>query len=178
MTRASSGDSAANSSGSSDLSGASVLVAGAGLAGLTAAYDLAAMGAKVTVIEARDRLGGRVWTIRDGFADRQHAEAGGDMIDESQHEIRQLADALGLKLAQNSARRFRIRAPRNAIVYRRGEPAATGQARRRARLGSAGEAARRARRALSAGRAAVGLADHRRPGPALGGPMARRRARR
>jgi monoamine oxidase len=77
-----------------------VLVAGAGLAGLTAAYDLAAMGAAVTVIEARDRLGGRVWTIRDGFADRQHAEAGGDMIDESQHEIRQLADALGLKLSR------------------------------------------------------------------------------
>ena len=77
-----------------------MLVAGAGLAGLTAAYDLAAMGAAVTVIEARDRLGGRVWTIRDGFADRQHAEAGGDMIDESQHEIRQLADTLGLKLTR------------------------------------------------------------------------------
>jgi monoamine oxidase len=100
MTRASSGDSRAKASGASDLSGASVLVAGAGLAGLTAAYDLAAMGAAVTVIEARERLGGRVWTIRDGFADRQHAEAGGDMIDESQHEIRQLADALGLKLAR------------------------------------------------------------------------------
>ncbi len=77
-----------------------MLVAGAGLAGLTAAYDLAAMGAAVTVIEARERLGGRVWTIRDGFADRQHAEAGGDMIDQSQHEIRNLADTLGLKLAR------------------------------------------------------------------------------
>jgi monoamine oxidase len=77
-----------------------VLIAGAGLAGLTAAYDLAAMGAAVTVIEARDRVGGRVWTIRDGFAERQHAEAGGDMIDESQHEIRQLADELGLTLAR------------------------------------------------------------------------------
>ena len=77
-----------------------MLVVGAGLAGLTAAYDLAGMGAAVTVIEARERLGGRVWTIRDGFADRQHAEAGGDMIDESQHEIRQLADTLGLKLGR------------------------------------------------------------------------------
>jgi monoamine oxidase len=97
MTRASSSDSPSRSL---DLAGASVLVAGAGLAGLTAAYDLAAMGAAVTVIEARDRLGGRVWTIRDGFADHQHAEAGGDMIDESQLEIRQLVDALGLKLAR------------------------------------------------------------------------------
>ena len=85
MTAASSSDSAAKPSA---LSGVSVLVAGAGLAGLTAAYDLAAMGAAVTVVEARDRVGGRVWTIRDGFADRQHAEAGGDMIDDSQDEIR------------------------------------------------------------------------------------------
>jgi monoamine oxidase len=75
-------------------------VAGAGLAGLTAAFDLAAMGATVTVVEARDRVGGRVWTIRDGFTDRQHAEAGGDMIDEEQTEIRDLAASLGLKLTR------------------------------------------------------------------------------
>ena len=80
------------------LAGATVLVAGAGLAGLAAARDLTALGAAVTVIDARDRVGGRVWTIRDGFANRQHAEAGGDMIDEEQHEIRQLAMSLGLKL--------------------------------------------------------------------------------
>src|SRR5438552_9699477 len=80
------------------LNGASVLVAGAGLAGLAAAHDLAAMGAAVTVIDARDRVGGRVWTIREGFADGQHAEAGGDMIDEEQHEIRALAQEVGLTL--------------------------------------------------------------------------------
>jgi monoamine oxidase len=85
---------------SRDLAGTSVLVAGAGLAGLSAAYDLMAMGADVTVIDARDRVGGRVWTIRDGFANRQHAEAGGDMIDEAQHEIRQLAASLGVKLTR------------------------------------------------------------------------------
>jgi monoamine oxidase len=80
------------------LRGVSVLVAGAGLAGLAAARDLVAHGADVTVVEARDRVGGRVWTIRDGFADQQHAEAGGDMIDEAQTEIRGLATELGLKL--------------------------------------------------------------------------------
>jgi len=84
----------------SSLSGVSVLVAGAGLAGLTAARDLVAMGASVTVVEARDRVGGRVWTIREGFADGQHAEAGGDMIDESQREIRSLAEAHGLALTR------------------------------------------------------------------------------
>jgi monoamine oxidase len=80
------------------LRGASVLVAGAGLAGLAAAHDLIAMGADVTVIDARDRVGGRVWTMRDGFAEKQHAEAGGDLIDGEQHEIRRLAEELGLRL--------------------------------------------------------------------------------
>jgi monoamine oxidase len=82
------------------LAGVSVLVAGAGLAGLTAARDLVRMGADVTVVEARNRVGGRVWTIRDGFADAQHAEAGADLIEESQHEIRRLAEELGLKLTR------------------------------------------------------------------------------
>jgi monoamine oxidase len=84
----------------SDLGGVTVLVAGAGLAGLAAARDLSALGATVTVIDARDRVGGRVLTARDGFAESQHAEAGGDMIDESQREIRRLAEDLGLKLTR------------------------------------------------------------------------------
>jgi monoamine oxidase len=83
-----------------DLSGVSVLVAGAGLAGLAAAYDLRARGATVVVIESRDRVGGRVWTIRDGFAEQQHAEAGGDMIDEEQHAIRELAGEVGLSVTR------------------------------------------------------------------------------
>ncbi|TXH97176.1 MAG: FAD-dependent oxidoreductase [Pseudorhodobacter sp.] len=44
--------------------GKSVIVVGAGLAGLSAARDLVAAGAKVTVVEARDRIGGRIWTSR------------------------------------------------------------------------------------------------------------------
>jgi len=81
------------------LNGVAVVVAGAGLAGLAAARDLIAMGAQVTVVDARDRIGGRVLTVRDGFKERQHAEAGGDMIDGGQSEIRELAGELGLKLA-------------------------------------------------------------------------------
>ena len=78
------------------LNGTSVLVVGAGLAGLSAAVRLRKDGARVTVVEARDRVGGRVLTIRDGFAKGQHAEAGGDFIDHAQEDIRRLADQYGL----------------------------------------------------------------------------------
>jgi len=116
MTRASSGDSAAKRPVAADLAGASVLVAGAGLAGLTAACDLAAMGAAVTVIEARERLGGRVWTIRDGFVDRQHAEAGGDMIDEQHHEIHRLAKELRLSMVRILKGGFAYARPRPELT--------------------------------------------------------------
>src|SRR5574340_1744152 len=82
------------------LGGVTVLVAGAGLAGLAAAYDLQKRGATVTVIEARDRVGGRVWTLRNGFAEGQHGEGGGDLIDEGQRAIRDLAVELKLELAR------------------------------------------------------------------------------
>ena len=76
----------------------SVIVAGAGLAGLAAAEDLMNAGAQVTVVEVRDRVGGRVWTLRDGWFNGQHAEAGADLIDEDQEEMQRLAARLGLEL--------------------------------------------------------------------------------
>jgi len=78
----------------------SVVIAGAGLAGLTAARDLAAKGADVTVIEAQSRVGGRVLTRREPFLQRQHAEAGADLIDDEQKEIRKLVGQLGLQLVE------------------------------------------------------------------------------
>jgi monoamine oxidase len=44
---------------------AEVIVIGAGVAGLKAARDLAAEGRSVLVLEARDRIGGRIHTVRD-----------------------------------------------------------------------------------------------------------------
>jgi monoamine oxidase len=72
-----------------------VVVAGAGLAGLTAARYLERAGAEVTVVEARDRIGGRVHTIR-GFAYGQHAEAGADLIEAQQSLVLDAAAEFGL----------------------------------------------------------------------------------
>jgi monoamine oxidase len=46
--------------------GTKVLVLGAGIAGLVSAYELRKAGYQVQLIEARDRVGGRNWTIRNG----------------------------------------------------------------------------------------------------------------
>ena len=78
------------------LAGVKVVVVGAGLAGLTAARDLDSDGAEVTIVEARSRVGGRVHTLRDGFVQRQHVEAGADLIEGEQGAVLDLARALGL----------------------------------------------------------------------------------
>ena len=53
-----------------------VVVVGAGMAGLVAAHELKRAGHRVTVLEAQQRVGGRVLTLREPFSDGLHAEAG------------------------------------------------------------------------------------------------------
>src|SRR5438309_2222791 len=94
------------------LAGQSVLVAGAGLAGLAAAHDLIALGADVTVVDSRDRVGGRVWTIHDGFAERQHAEAG------AMYRIEGGNDQLARALAQPLGDRLHLSTDVVAVAHR------------------------------------------------------------
>ncbi|MGB7923839.1 MAG: flavin monoamine oxidase family protein [Pyrinomonadaceae bacterium] len=57
-----------------------VVIIGAGLAGMAAAYELAQAGHDVTILEARTRAGGRVRTLREPFSDGLYAEAGASYI--------------------------------------------------------------------------------------------------
>ncbi len=57
-----------------------IVVLGAGLSGLSAAYELAQRGYQVTVLEGRDRVGGRIKTLREPFRDGQYVELGGELI--------------------------------------------------------------------------------------------------
>jgi monoamine oxidase len=75
-----------------------IAVVGGGLAGLVCAHRLKQAGHRAIVHEASDRLGGRVWTIRDFFADAQIAEHGGELIDSDQVAMRALVSELGLEL--------------------------------------------------------------------------------
>lgn len=76
-----------------------VLVLGAGLAGLAAAWELDAVGHNVTVLEARSRPGGRVQTLREPFAGDLYAEAGAVAFGVNYTEANRYIDELGLERA-------------------------------------------------------------------------------
>jgi monoamine oxidase len=82
-------------SGSGVRGRADVLIVGAGLSGLAAARALAKAGQSVLVLEARDRVGGRMVrrsVIQDGWVD-----LGGQWTGPTQHAILALADELGIQ---------------------------------------------------------------------------------
>lgn len=89
-----------------------VLVIGAGMAGLSAARSLRDAGAVVTVLEARDRIGGRVWTDR-GWPDLP-VDLGASWIHGATgNPVTALARKAGLRLLETSYD--------SGAVYRDGE---------------------------------------------------------
>ncbi len=63
-----------------------VIIIGAGMAGLVAAAELLRAGHDPIILEAQGRVGGRVYTLREPFADGLHAEAGAMRIPRT-HEL-------------------------------------------------------------------------------------------
>lgn len=73
-----------------------VVVVGAGLAGLSAARDLEAGGAQVTVLEARPRVGGRVEQVE--LDDGRRVQLGGEVVGNAHTSYLGLVAELGLTL--------------------------------------------------------------------------------
>jgi monoamine oxidase len=78
--------------------GKKVIVIGAGLAGLSAAYELNQAGHDVSVLEAQTRVGGRVSTLRDFFSDGLYAELGATFISDVHDLTIKYSKLFGLEL--------------------------------------------------------------------------------
>jgi monoamine oxidase len=75
-----------------------VVVIGAGLAGLVAAFELKREGHDVTVLEAQNRVGGRIYTLRAPFSPGLYAEAGGMRIPRAHDLTLRYCEMFGLPL--------------------------------------------------------------------------------
>jgi monoamine oxidase len=82
-----------------------VLVIGAGAAGLAAANRLAANGVDVTVLEARDRIGGRVWTVHPDSL-TVPVELGAEFLHGETPELDAIARDAGLRVVDVAGRRW------------------------------------------------------------------------
>jgi len=71
-----------------------VVIIGAGAAGLTAANELKKAGLSVAVLEARDRVGGRLWT---DVVDGAMLEIGGQWVSPDQEALKETIEELGLE---------------------------------------------------------------------------------
>lgn len=75
-----------------------ILVVGAGIAGLTAAYRLKQAGVNVDIIEARKRVGGRIRSLPKAAGTEIVADLGGEFIDSDHTCLRRLATELGFSV--------------------------------------------------------------------------------
>ena len=151
-----------------------VVIVGAGAAGLTAANELRKAGLSVAVVEARDRVGGRLWTdVIDGAM----LEIGGQWVSPDQDALIETIADLGLETYRAlPRRRLRLRRSRRhgAPLHGRDVPRRAGDGARDRRDHRA--ARRHGRRDRP--RPSVGARERRRVGLDLVGRVAARPDRR
>lgn len=87
---------------------AEVLIIGAGAAGLAAARVLSAAGFSVTILEARDRIGGRIHTLHDPHSPLP-IELGAEFIHGRPPETLDIVERGRLKLAEAPSRHWHLR---------------------------------------------------------------------
>ena len=75
-----------------------IIIIGAGISGLVAAYELSKIGHNVIVLEGNSRIGGRVLTLRDNFSDGHFVEAGAARIPPSHNLTLAYVKHFGLNL--------------------------------------------------------------------------------
>ncbi|MCS7301034.1 MAG: FAD-dependent oxidoreductase [Fimbriimonadales bacterium] len=81
-----------------------VVIVGAGMAGLSAAYHLRRRGLHATLYEASERTGGRIYSARDLFAPGLITELGGEFIDSTHRDMLQFVRLFDLELIDLEAR--------------------------------------------------------------------------
>ena len=91
-----------------------IIIVGAGIAGLVAAYELMRAGHDPIVLEARPRVGGRIHTLREPFSHGLYAEVGAMRIPKTHDLTIAYCERFGLKLTP-----FTMGNP-NAYVYLQG----------------------------------------------------------
>ena len=79
-----------------------VVIIGAGLAGLTAAWELHKLGHQATILEARNRVGGRTWSQQ--LSNGQLTERGGEYVFPTEFEIRRLSAEVGVPILTHNVR--------------------------------------------------------------------------
>src|SRR4029453_13143547 len=75
-----------------------ILILGAGIAGLVAAYELLQAGHTPLILEGQNRVGGRIFTMRAPFAEGLHAEAGAMRIPSTHDLTLHYCSRFGLEL--------------------------------------------------------------------------------
>lgn len=84
---------------------ADILILGAGMAGLTAARALAERNLRVLILEARDRVGGRVWSVRAASGDV--VELGAEFIHGHAQELWSLIEEAGVTASERQGKMLR-----------------------------------------------------------------------